>query len=126
MKTHTLKTDPEPFQQVWDNQKTFEIRHNDRDFKPGDTLELRETVHSATEMRNGSPLAYTGRSITCGVRHIMHGPIHGLTAGWCIMSIAVRTYAKTTPESTPPKQGPTPDTAMRPTSSEWVENWKAT
>lgn len=87
MTTHDLKTDPDVFEAVWNGEKNFEIRKNDRGFKSGDTLQLRETKYSGVEMLNGKPLEYTGNVITAKVNYILHGPIYGLNNGWCIMDI---------------------------------------
>jgi hypothetical protein len=87
--THILKTDPLVFEDVWQHKKTFELRKNDRNFRIGDTLILKETYHTGEEMKNGKSLSYTGREIGCIVFHILNGPIYGLAEGWCIMSIGV-------------------------------------
>ena len=39
---HKLKIEPQYFMEVYAKRKTFEIRKNDRDYKVGDTLILRE------------------------------------------------------------------------------------
>jgi hypothetical protein len=44
MKKHELKTWPKYFKAVQKGEKTFELRKNDRDFKKGDILILREFV----------------------------------------------------------------------------------
>jgi hypothetical protein len=87
MKVHELKTDPEPFDDVRAGVKHFEIRRNDRDFAVGDELLLRRTEHTGEAMAGGAPLAYTGESCAVRVTHIMRGPIYGLAAGWCVMSV---------------------------------------
>ena len=96
---HELKTDPEAFRAVLEGKKTYELRKNDRNFKVGDELHLKETVYTGKEMQDrrcgsypgraipGKPLEYTGRCIPRYVIHILHGPIYGLLDGWCIMSI---------------------------------------
>ena len=89
MITHTLKSDPSSFKEVYDGKRHFEIRYNDRGYGVGDELILRETRFSAIDMADGSPLEFTGKEIMAHVTSIMHGPIYGLNKGWCIMSIQV-------------------------------------
>ena len=87
---HELKTDPGIFTAVAKGSKTFELRKNDRDFKVGDELLLKQTRYSAEEMNKayqGKPLEYTGAFWTVKVRYILHGPALGLKKGWCIMSV---------------------------------------
>ncbi|KAF6602368.1 DUF3850 domain-containing protein, partial [Bacillus sp. EKM417B] len=56
---HHLKILPEYFKALKDGRKTFEIRHDDRGFKEGDTLSL-------NEWQDG----YTGRSIEVEVTYV--------------------------------------------------------
>ena len=86
MTIHELKSDPEVFQANLDGRKRWEIRFNDRGFKVGDKLLLKETQFSGEEMKAGKPLIYTGSQIHFPVGYIMRGPAYGLKEGWVIMS----------------------------------------
>lgn len=88
MTQHELKTDPAVFDAVARGVKTHEIRLNDRNFKVGDMLVLRETRYSGAEMAMypGMPLVYTGRAALREVSHVQTG--YGLEPGWCILSFA--------------------------------------
>ena len=80
-KFHMLKTIPPFFEQITSGKKKFEIRKNDRDFKVGDYLQLREYDSVTKE--------YTERETNRIVTHIMRkeGVPFGLREGYCIMSI---------------------------------------
>ena len=82
--THELKTWAPYWELVWCGSKRFEIRKDDRGFKVGDHLVLREW--SAAD-------GYTTRELTVTVCHIVRGgnpaePVEGLAEGWVVMSIA--------------------------------------
>jgi hypothetical protein len=78
--THELKTWPEFFQPVVDGRKTVELRSDDRAFKVGDHLLLREYE------RNLGP--YTGRKCLVVITHIVRGaPDFGLKEGYVALSI---------------------------------------
>ena len=70
--THDLKIWPVYFESVADGRKTFEIRTNDRDFREGDTLHLREWV-PAKEPRGDGDMGYaegyTGRVVDARVTY---------------------------------------------------------
>lgn len=59
---HHLKTWPEPFQQLWNGTKRFEIRVFDRDYKTGDMVRLFEYDPKAE--------TFTGRYIRGDIGHI--------------------------------------------------------
>lgn len=61
-KTHELKILPEYFAPVKEGKKTFEIRKNDRDFKVGDTLILKEIYSNSDK--------FTGREVTKKITYI--------------------------------------------------------
>lgn len=63
-KTHNLKILPEHFANVVSGVKTFEVRFNDRDYKVGDLVLLRE-------FDNGE---YTGREIVQEICYILDNP----------------------------------------------------
>lgn len=88
MEVHDLKTDPDVFKVSFEGNKQWEIRLNDRNFKVGDLLILRETESSGFIMRNcGASLVYTGRIIVQEITYILKGPIYGLEKDWVVMSV---------------------------------------
>lgn len=78
--THELKILPEYFDAVVKRTKTFEIRKNDRDFKVGDTLLLKEWDGKA----------YTGRTVSRYVCYVYYGDgTYGLPEGYCVMGLKI-------------------------------------
>jgi hypothetical protein len=75
---HELKTWPDFFKAIWDNEKHFELRKDDRGYQAGDTLLLREW-----SKRSG----YSGRALRVGVPYLLGGQWPGLQDGYVIMSI---------------------------------------
>jgi hypothetical protein len=88
MKIHELKTDTEVFQESLGGNKPWEVRRDDRGYKVGDRLRLRETLYSADDMKDGKPLKYTGRELVVEITYILHGHNagYGIEDGWCVMS----------------------------------------
>lgn len=71
MKTHELKIDPQYFEAIADGRKTFEIRKNDRNYKVGDRLVLREYDSSIFKCAHTCDChRYTGKEIKCAVSYI--------------------------------------------------------
>lgn len=75
---HELKADSFPFQAVLDGVKNFEFRKNDRDYKVGDVLFLREIDFDKQ---------YTGRNSMVQVTFILYDKSYGVPDGYCVMSI---------------------------------------
>ena len=80
--THKLKTWPEYYNAILTGKKKFEIRKNDRDYKVGDTLDLREYDHKTK--------SYTGNEMNVEVTYILtnDNPFIKID-GFVIMSINV-------------------------------------
>lgn len=77
---HELKTWASYFHAIADGTKTFEIRRDDRGYRVGDTVRLRETEYGSG--------AYTGREEVRRITHILrHEPDFGLMDGFCILSL---------------------------------------
>lgn len=62
---HELKCWPQFFEAIEEGRKRYEVRHNDRDYRYGDTLHLREW--------DPKDEAYTGRTMRVVVTYLMQG-----------------------------------------------------
>lgn len=82
---YELKILPKYFKAVKEGTKTFEIRKNDRGFKVGDTLLLKEYEQDYTI--GNSFQGYTGQEITKEITYILEGGQYGLEEGYCIASL---------------------------------------
>lgn len=79
---HELKTLVGVFNDIKTGKKTFDIRRNDRDFKKGDILDLKEYNRNTGE--------YTGDFVVVEVTYIFYANVeitNGLLPGYCVMGI---------------------------------------
>ena len=87
--THELKCWTEPFQAVKRGDKPFEWRKDDRDYRVGDTLRLREW--NPAYRPDGSLLpksrGYTGDEILRTVTYIIREGF-GIPEGYCIIGLS--------------------------------------
>lgn len=65
--------------EIAEGKKTFEFRINDRDYKVGDTLHMKEYDPEKQEE--------TGRQMWCDVTYVLPGGNFGLPEGYCVMGI---------------------------------------
>ena len=77
MKIHELKTWPDFFKVIISGEKTFELRKDDRGFRAGDILRLKEWDPSFKR--------YTGREISVTATYVLSGI--GLQPNWVAMGI---------------------------------------
>lgn len=76
---HALKILPPFYRAVRDGSKTFEIRKNDRNFAPNDTILLREF-----SKQHG---VFTGREVKARIGFVYSGSAFGLEKGFCVFSL---------------------------------------
>lgn len=88
MRTHELKTWPEPFGAVLEGRKRYEIRHDDRGFAVGDVLHLKEWGPSPQGFGYAN-VGYTGRECKAKVTYMTPGGAWGLPHNVCVLSIEV-------------------------------------
>jgi hypothetical protein len=75
---HELKILPKYFEEVWNENKTFELRKDDRDYKIGDTLRLLEFDYGT----------YTGRECNRTILYCLRdAEQYGLKEGFVILAI---------------------------------------
>lgn len=82
---HDLKVIPPYFDLVIAGFKPFELRKQDRRFRVGDYVNLREYLPKSPETNK-----YTGRLVTMRIRYIytpMPGEDFGLKEGYCILGL---------------------------------------
>lgn len=97
MTTHTLKSWPEFFVDIASGAKTFELRKNDRRYRIGDILVLREwEPPTAARLSAGGATEgkYTGREVRRRICYVMIGagvgciePLKGLNIGYAILGL---------------------------------------
>lgn len=80
MKTHNKKLIQPYFDDVWNGNKTFEIRKNDCDYQVGDLLILREFDKKTDK--------YTGDWIMTKIIYKIENFV-GIEEGYCILEIKV-------------------------------------
>ena len=93
---HELKTWGDAFDPLWNGEKGFEFRKNDRGFEVGASLLLKEWNPVSEEMKargyapkdgiypNGY---YTGRVVFADILYILPGGKHGVPDGYCVMQL---------------------------------------
>jgi len=69
---------------------------NDRNFVAGDTVTFMETLYTADEMRNGSPLTLTGKKVGTKIIYVMKADaIEGaMYPWWCVFGFALHAEAQ--------------------------------
>lgn len=98
---HELKCEQQYFEAVASGKKTFEVRCNDRNFKPGDFLALNEVVVTANSSAGNVVIAstteYTGRCCLVEVVYILEDKANRfLQPGYVCMAIRPCSICKTT------------------------------
>jgi ASC-1-like (ASCH) protein len=80
IRVHELKCWTEYFQPIWDGDKTFDVRINDRNFKVGDVIVLGEFCNE-TQL-------YLKRSVTAYITYILKSFPH-IDEGYVVLAFKV-------------------------------------
>lgn len=88
MTIHYLKTAPEFFEKCWKREKNFEVRNNDRNFKVGDIVCLRE-YDIKKEL-------YTGRRLMTKITYVLKG-FRAIDADHVAFSFVITQYIEGLP-----------------------------
>jgi hypothetical protein len=93
---HELKEWPEFFNHTLAGRKKFQLRKNDRDFRVGDELMIKEWDPKAeygSPADKTEPVGFTGRATLLRVDYIMNSSVFGteipLDPGYIIMSTSL-------------------------------------
>jgi ASC-1-like (ASCH) protein len=78
---HELKCWHEYFVDVKSGKKTFEVRLNNRNYRIGHYLHLKDYDNILHE--------YTGDEVFCKVTYVLYGGDFGIADGWVVMSIKI-------------------------------------
>ena len=84
MKVHYLKTINPYFNEVWEGNKTFECRKNDRGFNVGDEVYLQEYNPETKE--------YSGREVRCDIKYLLTEEFELVYIGCCVFSIKISQF----------------------------------
>ena len=84
---HELKTHPTFFSMVLSGTKNFEVRKDDRGFKVGDELLLKEFYPDGASW-DRTKEGYTGRILHRRIDYILFGDQFGIEKGYIVMSIS--------------------------------------
>lgn len=76
---HDLKVWPEFFAALATGRKTFEVRKDDRGFREGDRLILREW--------HPTDAAYTGAHIEASIGYVLRGGQFGIEDGYVVLAL---------------------------------------
>ena len=78
MKTHEIKVWPSFYSDLVTYKKRFELRLNDRDYREGDLVTLKEWDNITKK--------YTGASFQVKIDYVLCDTMFGLKAGYCIFT----------------------------------------
>ncbi len=78
---HQLKTWPSYFKRLLSEEKTFEVRKNDRDFQTGDYASLNEWD---PEKEN-----YTGNQLDIQITYVLSGGQFGIEKDYCVFGFKI-------------------------------------